>query len=181
MQTNACLHSITCTRHRQVPGGDDAMRPLRCSSDHPSPPPPFHFFFFSSLQKDSLAMLPRRYRFTTSALLVLSLLTGDSQVYAQSEFDCRISLDGGKRKYDLTSLAGEHTLSRTRDTPPSQIVDELRFNLCGDLELKQGVEDQDQVRNERLADFLSFANVLWLVSVWHSSLPYDDEPEELTK
>lgn len=98
-------------------------------------------------------MLPRRYRFTTSALLVLSLLTGDSQVYAQSEFDCRISLDGGKRKYDLTSLAGEHTLSRTRDTPPSQIVDELRFNLCGDLELKQGVEDQDQVRNERLAEF----------------------------
>ncbi|KLO19446.1 hypothetical protein SCHPADRAFT_898736 [Schizopora paradoxa] len=92
-------------------------------------------------------MLPKRYRFATSALLVLSLLAGEgqlTQVYAQSEFDCRISLDGGKRKYDLTSLAGEHTLSRTRDTPPSVIVDELRFNLCGDLEMKQGVEDQDQ-------------------------------------
>ncbi len=102
-------------------------------------------------------MPPRRYRFAASALLVLSLLTYDSQLtlaYAQSGFDCRISLDGGKRKYDLTSLAGEHTLARTRDTPPSQVVDELRFDLCKDLDMKQGVEDGDQVCNRLLSKFL---------------------------
>ncbi len=103
-------------------------------------------------------MPPRRYCFATLALLVLGMLTYSSQlmqVHAQSGFDCRISLDGGKRKYDLTSLAGEHTLAQTRDTPPSQVVDELRFDLCKDLDKKQGVEDGDQVCNtcRRLSEF----------------------------
>jgi len=92
-------------------------------------------------------MPPRKYRLATSALLVLSLLSCDrqlTQVYAQSGFDCRISLEGGKRKFDLTNLAGEHTLTRTRETPPSVVIDEVRFDMCKDLELKQGVEDQDQ-------------------------------------
>ena len=63
----------------------------------------------------------------------------------QNSFDCLVSLDGGAQKYDLTSLAGEHILNRVRETPPSKMVDEVRFDLCGELSKKDGVQDGDQV------------------------------------
>jgi hypothetical protein len=64
-------------------------------------------------------------------------------VLAQDDFDCKPTI--GKLKYDLTALAGEHVISRTRETPPSTMLDELRFNLCADLTMKDGVKEGDQV------------------------------------
>ncbi|THH08377.1 hypothetical protein EW145_g2736, partial [Phellinidium pouzarii] len=37
-----------------------------------------------------------------------------------------------------------HTLTRTRETPPSRIVDEVRFNLCADLAQQSDVTAGDQ-------------------------------------
>jgi hypothetical protein len=61
------------------------------------------------------------------------------------DFDCKPSLEGSH--YDFTSLGnGEHVVNRTRETPPTQIIDSLAFDLCGDLKTKEGVKDHDQVR-----------------------------------
>ncbi|KIY50344.1 hypothetical protein FISHEDRAFT_39344, partial [Fistulina hepatica ATCC 64428] len=46
--------------------------------------------------------------------------------------------------YDLTPLAGEHKVSRERDTPPSTMVDELRFDICDTLGTQSGVDESDQ-------------------------------------
>jgi autophagy-related protein 27 len=68
-------------------------------------------------------------------------------VRAQDPFDCHVEV--GNVKYDLTALAGEHTLQRTRVTPPSTMIDTLRFDLCADLKLLDGVKEGDQVRARR--------------------------------
>jgi len=60
-------------------------------------------------------------------------------------FDCLLTIDSFK--YNLTSLAGEHVISRTRETPPSSMVDSVTFNLCADLKLQDGVAERDQVRH----------------------------------
>ena len=73
------------------------------------------------------------------ALLLLSA-TG---VTAQEPFDCKISSDG--LSWDLTKLAGEHTVSRERETPPTKFRDDIRFNLCEDLTRKDDAADKDQV------------------------------------
>ena len=65
-----------------------------------------------------------------------------------SNFDCHITIDN--LKYDLTSLAGEHSVSRERDTPPSTMVDSVRFDMCADLKASDGVPEGDQVRNGTL-------------------------------
>ncbi|KAF5326552.1 hypothetical protein D9611_000239 [Ephemerocybe angulata] len=59
------------------------------------------------------------------------------------DFDCKPTLEG--RPYDLTSLGnGEHVVNRTRDTPPTQMIDSLAFDLCGDLKAKETLSEQDQ-------------------------------------
>ena len=58
-------------------------------------------------------------------------------------FNCRVRTSD--LTYDLTSLQGEHTVFRTRDTPPSSWVDSVRFDLCADLKLQDGVAAGDQV------------------------------------
>ncbi|KAF9653253.1 hypothetical protein BDM02DRAFT_3107819 [Thelephora ganbajun] len=66
-------------------------------------------------------------------------------VVAQDEnnpFDCHIRTND--LTYDLTPLQGEHTVSRTRETPPSNWVDSVRFDLCADLKLQDGVAASDQ-------------------------------------
>jgi hypothetical protein len=57
-------------------------------------------------------------------------------------FDCSVTAE--HIKFDLTSLAGERVLNRTRETPPTTMVDSLRFNLCADLEAQGNLPDQDQ-------------------------------------
>ncbi|KAH0589088.1 hypothetical protein H2248_004859 [Termitomyces sp. 'cryptogamus'] len=81
---------------------------------------------------------------TLPAVLISFLLLITSSVYAQdgSTFECRVTTDG--LKFDLTSLAGEHTARRKRETPPTSTVDLLRFNLCAELERQEDVAESDQ-------------------------------------
>lgn len=61
-------------------------------------------------------------------------------------FDCQNRLSIQSLNFDLSKLAGEHSILRTRDTPPSTVVDEVRFNVCSDLVVLEGVSEHDQVR-----------------------------------
>lgn len=72
-------------------------------------------------------------------LLSLALL---NSVYSL-DFDCHVTVDD--QKYDLTSLSGEQILNRTRSTPPSTMVDSLRFDLCAELARIPYLPDDDQV------------------------------------
>lgn len=69
-------------------------------------------------------------------------------------FDCHVTTNS--LTFDLTNLAGEHKVSRTRSTPPSTMLDELRFDLCEDLKKLDNVADTDQVR----CVFYSSAHIL---------------------
>jgi hypothetical protein len=62
-----------------------------------------------------------------------------------SSFDCRVTVDGVK--FDLTQLAGEHTVNKTREMPPSSMINSLRFDLCGDLKKLDYLPERDQVRH----------------------------------
>ncbi|KAH0827883.1 autophagy-related protein 27-domain-containing protein [Lanmaoa asiatica] len=57
-------------------------------------------------------------------------------------FDCQFSV--GELKYDLSELGGMKVLSRTRESPPSTYVDELRFDLCADLTEMENRASKDQ-------------------------------------
>ena len=89
-------------------------------------------------------MIPRqhlRLHVLSCAFLLLSATyTG---VSAQDTFDCKITV--GDSKFDLTSLSGEHTVSRERETPPTKFLDVITFNLCEDLKRKDDVAEKDQV------------------------------------
>jgi len=91
-------------------------------------------------------MILRHSSFWSS--LVFSNLLFALGVVAQdgdNPFDCRVRTND--LTYDLTPLQGEHTVSRTRDTPPSSWVDSVRFDLCADLKPQDGVAVGDQVRS----------------------------------
>lgn len=92
--------------------------------------------------------MPRTLRaYRTGAALFLQSLVLPFVQAQDNPFDCKVSLDGGKLQYDLTSLEGVHTLFRTRDIPPTRMVDEVQFNLCNDLQKREGVAEGDQVSN----------------------------------
>jgi hypothetical protein len=48
--------------------------------------------------------------------------------------------------YDLSALSGDHTVSRSRSLPPTNMTDTLRFNVCKELTPLEGVGPGDQVR-----------------------------------
>lgn len=80
-------------------------------------------------------------------LALLSILLFDNfllQVHALADFDCHITVN--EASFDLTSLAGEHVINRTRSTPPTTMIDSLRFDLCADLNMIEGLAEYDQVR-----------------------------------
>ena len=85
----------------------------------------------------------RPYR-AVIALFLQSLVLPFVQAQ-DNPFDCKVSLDGGKQQYDLTSLKGAHTMFRTREIPPSRMIDEVHFNLCEDLQKREDVAEGDQV------------------------------------
>ncbi|KAG9316638.1 autophagy-related protein 27-domain-containing protein [Chiua virens] len=64
---------------------------------------------------------------------LLFLLSAAIHVTAQNSrsFDCHFSV--GDRHYDLSELAGIKVVNRTRDSPPTTYLDELRFDLCADM------------------------------------------------
>lgn len=72
-------------------------------------------------------------------VIVLNIIHAKSD----STFDCSVTIE--HITFDLTSLAGEHVITRTRETPPTTMVDSLRFNLCADLESQGDLPEQDQV------------------------------------
>lgn len=82
-----------------------------------------------------------RHRGTTLLWLLAFLLTAAS---AQPDPECH--MDIGDDKYDFSALSGDHTVSRTRSSPPTKISDTLRFNVCKELSLLEGVDTGDQVR-----------------------------------
>lgn len=91
-------------------------------------------------------MILRRQPFSLATFLPLYLLIcflPSSVADDQAEFKCLFNI--GPLKYDLTSLT-EHTVSRTRDTPPTSMVDSVRIDLCHDLKILDGVDAKDQVR-----------------------------------
>ena len=89
-------------------------------------------------------MILRRTQSNTFSLISLFLFLSTIVRGQDDPFNCHITTNG--QAYDLTILAGEHVATRTRDTPPSTMVDSLRFNLCADLNKVEGVADADQVR-----------------------------------
>ena len=91
-----------------------------------------------------------RLHVLSCALLLLSVAFPGAS--AQDTFDCKITL--GENKWDLTSLAGEQTVSRERDTPPTKFRDTITFNLCEDLKPKDGVAEKDQVGTACFVSFL---------------------------
>ncbi len=80
-----------------------------------------------------------------SLLLIASITLCPSPSLADDNpFSCHVTAEN--HEFDLTPLAGEHTINRTRETPPSEMIDSLRFNLCQDLEILENVPPKDQVR-----------------------------------
>ncbi|KIJ67799.1 hypothetical protein HYDPIDRAFT_107295 [Hydnomerulius pinastri MD-312] len=76
-----------------------------------------------------------------SFVLVLSIVIRTAAQDSGS-FDCHFAI--GDLQYDLTSLGGAKTVTRTRDSPPSTYVDELRFDLCGELSQLEDRTSDDQ-------------------------------------
>ncbi|KAH9176497.1 autophagy-related protein 27, partial [Lactarius sanguifluus] len=56
--------------------------------------------------------------------------------------DCHIAI--GDNKYDFSALSGDRTVSRTRLSPPTNMTDTLRFNVCKELSLLEGVDAGEQ-------------------------------------
>lgn len=81
----------------------------------------------------------------TVLLAVLPLFVPSSLADDDKPFDCRVTVNN--TKFDLTPLAGVHTVNRTRDTYPTITIDSLRFDLCDDLKQLADVPEGDQVRH----------------------------------
>jgi hypothetical protein len=82
-----------------------------------------------------------RHRVTSLFWLPALLL---SAVSAQPDSNCHTTI--GDKKYDFSALSGEHTVSRTRSIPPTNMMDTLRFNICEALSPLEGVDASEQVR-----------------------------------
>ncbi|KAI0266701.1 autophagy-related protein 27 [Gloeopeniophorella convolvens] len=61
---------------------------------------------------------------------------------AQPDASCHISI--GNDKYDFSGLSGDHTVTRDRSTPPTDMKDTLRFNVCKELTPIGDVDAVDQ-------------------------------------
>ncbi|PVG00393.1 hypothetical protein CPB86DRAFT_755026 [Serendipita vermifera] len=66
--------------------------------------------------------------------LALILLVAASVI--ADDFECSASTTISNHEYDMTSLNIPMTAQRTRDTPPTTMVDTLLFNICSELESK---------------------------------------------
>ncbi|KAI0744243.1 autophagy-related protein 27 [Daedaleopsis nitida] len=127
-------------------------------------------------------MAPHRLIHTIShpAILLLTLVSTSALAAAQDDdqkpFDCRITL--GDSKYDLTGLAGEHTLERELRQPPSTVLDTLTFNLCEDIKHRGTVPDDDQVRVCCIKPPPAVRKQKRRLSVRDASVSDQDEPEE---
>jgi hypothetical protein len=103
-------------------------------------------------------MIIRQKRGTSSLWLLLLLISAAS---SQPDADCHLSI--GDDKYDFSALKGDHTISRSRSLPPTNMTDTLRFNICKDLSLLEGVGSGDQV----LIRNIPKASLLMIYAVCH--------------
>lgn len=53
---------------------------------------------------------------------------------AADDFECRADNLIENKVYDWTSLQTTKTAERTRNTPPTTMLDSIRFNICSELE-----------------------------------------------
>ncbi|KDQ21677.1 hypothetical protein BOTBODRAFT_26104 [Botryobasidium botryosum FD-172 SS1] len=84
-----------------------------------------------------------------SLLLVLASTT---YTLAQDHaWTCQFSLADPARNYDLSPLAGPHTVQQTRDTPPSRMLDTVRFDVCKPLARVEGISNADQCAEDTYA------------------------------
>ena len=83
-----------------------------------------------------------RHRGTSSLWLLLLLI---SAANSQPDAECHISV--GDDKYDFSALSGDHTVSRTRSSPPTNMTDTIRFNVCKELSSLEDIDPSDQVRS----------------------------------
>lgn len=58
-------------------------------------------------------------------------------------WDCKVAV--GSASWDLTSLGSEKIVNRTRSSPPSEYVEEVRWNTCNELKEREGYDKADQV------------------------------------
>jgi hypothetical protein len=91
----------------------------------------------------------------TSLLWLLLLLV--STASSQPDAECHKSINDDM--YDFSALVGDHTVSRTRSSPPTDMLDTLRFDICKELSLLDDVPQGDQVRiptplRSALSDYL---------------------------
>ncbi len=82
-----------------------------------------------------------RQRGTSSLWLLLLLISAAS---SQPDAECHKAI--GDDRYDLSALKGDHTVSRSRSLPPTNMMDTLRFNICNELSPLEDVGSGDQVR-----------------------------------
>ena len=105
-----------------------------------------HNLLFAPTASVSVPMILRSFsRLPTVLLAVLLLFVPSSLAEDGKPFDCRVNVNG--TKFDLTPLAGAHTVNRTRVTSPTTTIDVLRFDLCDDLKQLADVPESDQVRH----------------------------------
>jgi autophagy-related protein 27 len=90
-------------------------------------------------------MVPRPQEHTYFLVFIFVSVLNIIHAKADSTFDCNVRVEN--LTFDLTTLAGERVITRTRETPPTTMIDSLRFNLCADLDPQGGVPEQDQVRS----------------------------------
>lgn len=82
----------------------------------------------------------RRRNLYVQAAALLAL----TRYASADEFSCRFH--HGDLTYDLSKLAGEHQIMRERRSPPTTMVDKVKFNLCADLDREGSIDERDQVR-----------------------------------
>lgn len=92
-------------------------------------------------RSSSYPIMSPRSRSAAGSLCSILLLSS-AIVSAQNE-ECHIYIDPWK--YDLNTTRGDHSVERTRVTPPSTIRESVRFNLCDELQPLDGVASEDQV------------------------------------
>lgn len=87
-------------------------------------------------------MLRKPISTTLSQAFLLATFLGVAAQEYGAPFDCEPIVDGVR--YDLTGLKGLQLLGWVVDSPPSKVIDELRFDLCGMLQPVEGRSSEDQ-------------------------------------
>ncbi|KAG8988260.1 hypothetical protein FRB90_002861 [Tulasnella sp. 427] len=81
-------------------------------------------------------------KFNSNLWPVVLTLDPSAATSAAAAWDCKVSVQSAS--WDLTSLGVEKIVTRTRSSPPSEFVDEVRWNICNELKEREGYDAADQ-------------------------------------